>query len=120
MKPYVCEIYNKSLATKFSLQNQDSCKTCDKAILKKEHLKKHETTHFNPKKHMCVLCQETFSTLTSSDRHKKKHTKEKSISCQNDQVSSTFSPKLKKSRSFEKRNLHNVQFARKHFLLLSL
>ncbi|CAK8693892.1 unnamed protein product [Clavelina lepadiformis] len=85
-----------------------NCKQCqhESAFIKNEN--------YSQKKHICVICKETFSTATSLDCHMKAHISKKSVS--NGQVSLMLSPKLQEFTSTgEGNNYHQMSLFRKPF-----
>ncbi|XP_076800284.1 uncharacterized protein LOC143445226 isoform X2 [Clavelina lepadiformis] len=85
-----------------------NCKQCqhESDFIKNEN--------YSQKKHICVICKETFSTATSLDCHMKSHISKKSVS--NGQVSLMLSPTQQELTSTgEGNNYHQMSLFRKPF-----
>lgn len=90
-KSLMCEVCNKTYATKSSLrkhillhkgdENPFVCTKCEKAFTCKNHLERHERIHNGDRLHRCPHCEKGFTDKSSLVKHIRIHTGERPFHC---------------------------------------
>ena len=55
--------------SKHKFERPYTCKVCSATFVYPEHVRKHEQTHNEDKKHNCIECDNSFKSISSLDNH---------------------------------------------------
>jgi uncharacterized Zn-finger protein len=90
-RTHVCEVCDKELSSKQSLEKHKrihtgekpfKCKVCDKAFNQRGNLKTHSRTHMLVTPYMCGRCNEACTSARNLTVHLRTHTGEKPFKCE--------------------------------------